>query len=235
VCGRFTQSDPERIVHEFSVVGEPPRLTLGPARYNVAPTQPVSVIRAFGPKKERQLDALRFGLIPSWAKDPSIGNRMINARVETLADKSAFREALQRRRCLVVADGFYEWRREGRAKQPFYITRQDGALLAMAGLWDSWTSPDGEVIESFTVVTKPSVPPVSEIHDRMPAILGEAHHTPWLADEAPKNDALLELLTAPSPPLVLVPVSTFVNKPANDGPECIAPIVVAAVRGLFDT
>jgi putative SOS response-associated peptidase YedK len=232
VCGRFTQSDPERIVHEFSVVGVPPRLTVGRARYNVAPTEPVSVIRAVGPKKGRQLDTLRWGLIPSWAKDPSVGNRMINARVETLADKPAFRDALRLRRCLVVADGFYEWRRGGRAKQPFYIRRQDGALLAMAGLWDRWMSPDGEIIETFTVVTKPAVPPVSEIHDRMPAILAEANQTQWLEAEAPKNDVLLELLAAPSPPLVAVPVSTFVNKPANDGPECIEPIAVA--RGLFD-
>jgi putative SOS response-associated peptidase YedK len=232
VCGRFTQSDPERIVEEFSVVGEPPRLTLAPARFNVAPTQPVSVIRVSGPHQERRMEPLRWGLIPSWAKDPSVGNRMINARVETLAEKPAFRDALRLRRCLVVADGFYEWRREGRAKQPFYITRSDGSLLAMAGLWDRWMSPDGELIESFTVVTKPAVPPVSEIHDRMPAILAEAHHTPWLASETPKTEALLELLSAPSPPLVAVPVSTFVNKPANDGPECIAPVAVA--RGLFD-
>lgn len=231
VCGRFTQSDPERIVQEFSIVGEPPRLGVAP-RYNVAPTQPVAVVRMLGPKNERTLDMLRWGLIPVWAKDPSIGNRMINARMETLADKAAFRDALRLRRCLVVADGFYEWRREGRAKQPFYIRRKDGALLAMAGLWERWTSGDGEIIETFTVVTKPSAPPVTEIHDRMPAILAETHHAAWLDTELSKNEALFELLAAPSPPLVTVPVSTFVNKPANDGPECIEPIAI--VGGLFD-
>lgn len=198
----------------------------------MAPTQPVAVLRAVGPNKDRRLEALVWGLIPSWAKDPSIGNRMINARVETLAEKSAFRDALRLRRCLVVADGFYEWRREGRAKQPFYIRRSDGALLAMAGLWDRWLSPDGEIVETFTVVTKPAVPPVSEIHDRMPAILVEAHHATWLDAEVSENDVLFEALAAASPPLVAVPVSTFVNKPANDGPECIEPIAVA--RGLFD-
>jgi putative SOS response-associated peptidase YedK len=231
VCGRFTQTDPDRIAREFSVTGEAPRVGLRP-RYNVAPTQLAGVVRIVQPKKGRELGALRWGLIPSWAREPSIGARMINARVETLAEKPAFRDALRLRRCLVVADGFYEWQAQGRTKQPFCISRSDGGLLAMAGLWERWTSPDGEIIETFAVVTKPAVPPVAAIHDRMPAILSGAHHDAWLDPDLRAAEALLELLAAPSPPLMTVPVSTLVNKPANDGPECIAP--VAVVRGLFD-
>jgi putative SOS response-associated peptidase YedK len=226
VCGRFTQTDPERIAREFSVTGQVPRLAVG-ARFNVAPTQPVAVVRLLDAAKGRQLDTLRWGLVPAWAADPSIGNRMINARVETLAEKPAFRDALRLRRCLVVADGFYEWQRQGRAKQPFYIRKIDGALLAMAALWDRWTSSDGEIIETFTVITKPSVPPVTAIHDRMPAILAEASHAAWLNPELRNADTLLPLLTGPSPELLAVPVSTRVNKPANDGPGCIEPVAVA--------
>lgn len=231
VCGRFTQSDPDRIAREFSVTGEAPRLGVGP-RFNIAPTQPVAVVRAGELARHRRLDLLRWGLIPSWAKDPSIGTRMINARMESLSEKTAFKEALRLRRCLVIADGFYEWQKQGRTKQPFYIRRGDDALLAMAGLWDRWMSPDGEIIETFTVITKPSVPPVTEIHDRMPAILREPHHETWLDPRLREAEPLAELLRDASPPLVAVPVSTLVNKPANDGPGCIAP--VAVVRGLFD-
>jgi putative SOS response-associated peptidase YedK len=231
VCGRFTQTDPDRIAREFSVTGQVPRLAVG-ARYNVAPTQPVAVVRLLDAAKGRQLDTLRWGLVPGWATDPTVGNRMINARVETLAQKPAFRDALRLRRCLVVGDGFYEWQRQGRAKQPFYIRRVDGNLLAMAGLWDRWTSADGEIIETFTVITKPSVPPVTAIHDRMPAILSEPSHEAWLDPESRTADALLALLAGSSPELLAIPVSTRVNKPANDGPECIEP--VAVVRGLFD-
>lgn len=231
MCGRFTQTDPARIVSEFSITAERPKIGGGP-RYNVAPTQIVGVVRRLDRRKGRALDLLRWGLIPSWAKDPSVGSRMINARVETLAEKPAFREAFKLRRCLVVADGFYEWQAQGRAKQPFYIRRGDGALLAMAGLWERWASPDGEIIETFAVVTKPSVPPVAAIHDRMPAILPDVHHDAWLDPDLQQAEALFELLAAPSPPLVTVPVSTLVNKPANDGPECIAPVPI--VRGLFD-
>lgn len=231
MCGRFVQTDPDRIAREFSVTGQVPRLAVG-GRYNVAPTQPVAVVRLQETMKGRRLDSLRWGLIPAWAADPSIGNRMINARMETLSEKRAFRDAFRFRRCLVVADGFYEWQRQGRAKQPFYIRRIDGALLAMAGLWDRWTSSDGEIIETFTIVTKPSVPPVTAIHDRMPAILAEASHEAWLDVELRSADTLLALLAGPSPPLMAVPVDTRVNKPANDGPECIEPVPAALT--LFD-
>ena len=231
MCGRFSQSDPERIMDEFSVTGQRPRFEARPG-FNVAPTQPIAVLRALHPGKGRTLDALRWGLVPSWAKDPSVGIRMINARVETLAEKAAFRDALRLRRCLVVADGFYEWQKQGRTRQPFYIRRRDERLIAMAGLWEKWTSSDGEIIETFTIITKPSVPPVAEIHDRMPAILAEAHHDVWLDSGLEQTAPLFEMLGTPSLPLVAIPVSTLVNRPANDGPECITPVTIPG--GLFD-
>lgn len=230
VCGRFTQTDPERIVSEFSITGQVVRFDAGP-RYNVAPSQLVAVVRVKAPGKPRELDFLKWGLVTSGAVDPRGG--IINARVETLRTKRSFRGALPARRCLVVADGFYEWQRRGRTKQPYYITRTDGALLAMAGLWERWTTPDGEVIETFAIVTKPSEPPVVDIHDRMPAIVAESHHAAWLEPASVAPPGLEDMLLAPSPALRAVPVSTLVNKPANDGPRCIEP--VALQPGLFDS
>ncbi len=231
VCGRFVQSDPSRIALEFGITVEPPGLIATP-RYNVAPTQEVEVVRVLDAKKGRQIDRLRWGLVPSGARDPSVGNRMINARVETLDERPAFRDALRRRRCLVIADGFYEWKREGRAKQPYFVQRVDGNLTALAGLWDRWLSSDGEVMDTFTLVTKPSEPPITDIHDRMPAILYESAFDAWLDPDRSDPAPLLELLVAPSPALAAVPVSTRVNKPANDDAGLIEPIDVP--RGLFD-
>lgn len=231
VCGRFVQSDPSRIALEFGIAAEPPGLIATP-RYNIAPTQEVGVVRILEAAKGRQIDLLRWGLVPSGARDPSVGNRMINARVETLEERPAFRDALRRRRCLVIADGFYEWKREGRAKQPYFVRRVDGNLTALAGLWGRWLSADGEVLDTFTLVTKPSEAPIAEIHDRMPAVLGESAHDAWLAPDESDPAPLVELLLAQSPALVAVPVSTRVNKPANDDAGLIEPIDVP--RGLFD-
>jgi len=231
VCGRFTQTDPERIALEFSVTGQIVRLELGP-RYNVAPSQPVAVVRVTQPGGPRELAALQWGLLGSGGHELRAGG-IINARVETMRKKRPFRDALAARRCLVVADGFYEWQRQGDRKQPYYITRPDGALLAMAGLWDRWTSPDGEVIESFAIVTKPSRPPVNEIHDRMPAVLAEQHHSVWLEPARVAPPGLEAMVLEPSPPLEARPVSTRVNKPANDGPELIEKVELQP--GLFDS
>lgn len=231
VCGRFVQSDPSRIVAEFDITAERSRL-FATARYNIAPTQEVAVIRVLDAAKGRRIDLLTWGLVPSGARDPSVGNRMINARVETLDERPAFRDALRRRRCLVIADGFYEWKREGRGRQPYYVRRLDGNLTALAGLWDRWLSSDGEVMDTFTLVTKPSEPPITDLHDRMPAILSETTHDVWLDLDRNETAPLLELLLAPSPELAVVPVSTRVNKPANDDAGLIEPIDVP--RGLFD-
>ena len=225
----MTQIDPARVVAEFSVTGKPARLPALP-RYNVAPTQRVAVVRILAVSEGRRVDALVWGLVPSWARDARDGARMINARVETLATKPAFREAARARRCLVVAEGFYEWERRGRERQPYYVRRLDGGLLAMAGLWEVWTSPDGEVLETCAIVTKPAAAPLARIHDRMPAILGEVDHAAWLDPD--RKAPPTALILAPSPELELAPVSTLVNKPANDGPGCIER--VAITPGLFD-
>jgi putative SOS response-associated peptidase YedK len=221
VCGRVTQTDPGRIVEALGITGEVP--DLGPPRYNVAPSEPVPVVR-LREAGGRRLDLLRWGLVPAWAKDPSIGSRLINARIETLTEKPAFREAFERRRCLVVADGFYEWQRQGKTKQPFHVRSASGDLLVMAGIWDRWMTPDGEIIETFSIITKPAEGLIAKIHDRMPAIVDREHFADWLDPErAP--EPLRALLAAPSPALETIPVSTLVNKPGNDGPECLEPVV----------
>lgn len=169
MCGRFTLRVPAaELVEIFRLLRRP---DVQP-RYNIAPTQPVAVVRRID--RGRELSMLRWGLVPSWAKDPKIGARMINARAETVATKPAFRTALRRRRCLVPADGFYEWAKSaGGTKQPHYITRRDGRPFAFAGLWESWDGPDGSSIESCTIVTTEANDLVGRIHDRMPVILSE--------------------------------------------------------------
>jgi putative SOS response-associated peptidase YedK len=230
VCGRVTQTDPSRVVREMSITGEIPDLGVEP-RFNIAPTQLVPVVRLSG-REGRRLDLLRWGLVPSWAKDPAIGNKLINARVESAAEKPAFRAAFDARRCLVVVDGFYEWQRQGRTKQPFHLRSKNGELLAMAGLWDRWTSPDGEIVETFTIVTKPAEEIVKDIHDRMPAILSREHQDEWLDPGRREPTSLRGLLSMPSPHLVAIPVGTRVNKADYDAPDCIEPVQVQ--RGLFD-
>jgi putative SOS response-associated peptidase YedK len=230
VCGRVTQTDPSRVVREMSITGEIPDLGSEP-RFNIAPTQLVPVVRVSG-REGRRLDLLRWGLVPSWAKDPAIGNKLINARVESAAEKPAFRDAFDARRCLVVVDGFYEWQRQGRTKQPFHLRSKNGELLVMAGLWDRWMSPDGEIVETFTIVTKPAEEIVKDIHDRMPAILSREHQDEWLDPGRREPTSLRGLLSMPSPQLVAIPVGTRVNKADYDAPDCIEPVQVQ--RGLFD-
>jgi putative SOS response-associated peptidase YedK len=167
---------------------------------------------------------MRWGLIPSWAKETSIGNRLINARAETLADKPAFRLAFRQRRCLVVADGFYEWLKHGKAKQTYFIHRPDDAPFAFAGLWERWRNPQGEKVESCTVVTTDANTLVRPLHDRMPVILPREDYDVWLDPAIHEKDRLMELLRpCPDSALTLTPVGNYVNKPANEGPECLAP------------
>ena len=170
----------------------------------------------------------RWGLIPSWAKDPSIGNRLINARGETVATKPAFRVAFRQRRCLVVADGYYEWKKQGRQKQPYYIHLQDGQPVAMAGLWERWQPNGGEAIqprETFTIITRSANEQTRDIHDRMPALLAEEDYGAWLDPKVKDSQQLMALLNpVESPTLVADPVSTFVNSPRNDDPRCIEPM-----------
>jgi putative SOS response-associated peptidase YedK len=169
---------------------------------------------------------LRWGLIPSWAKDPAMGNRMINARAETVAEKPAYRRAFKKRRCLVPADGFFEWKKgEGEGTQkvpktPFWIHRMDGKPFAMAGLWEKWTPGEGAPVYSFTIITTEAVPEIREIHPRMPVILPRSLHDRWLDLRTSPGD-LKDLLHPFGDGLQAYPVAPLVNSPRNDVPECI--------------
>ncbi len=210
------------VAEQFAVFEVPPFT----ARFNIAPTQPVAVVRLDPQSDEprRELVWLRWGLIPSWAKDPAIGNRMINARAETAAEKPAFRAAFRRRRCLVAADGFYEWQRTGGKKQPYFIHLHDDRPFGFAGLWESWEGPDHSHIESCTLLTTGPNELLRPIHDRMPVILGPESYAPWLDPAVQQPEQLLPLLQPyPSEAMTADAVGTFVNSPRNDGPQCIEP------------
>ena len=217
MCGRFILSQPaEAIASTFQLPIIP---ELAP-RYNIAPTQPVATILSAGDR--RQFQMLRWGLIPSWAKDPAIGNKLINARAETVAEKPSFRSAFRHRRCLVIADGFYEWRRQDGKKQPFYFRLHDGQPFAFAGLWEHWQDSMGEVIDSCTIITTEANEILQPIHDRMPVILNPKDYDLWLDPTLDKIEQLQQLLQSySSTEMTSYPVSTKVNKPTNDTPELI--------------
>ena len=220
MCGRYTLSTPGAAVAELLELDSAPRLA---PRYNIAPTQESAVVRLADGR--RSLAGLRWGLVPYWAADPSIGSRMINARSETVAEKPAFRSSLRRRRCLVPADGFYEWRRTPAGKQPYLIRLCGGGPFAFAGLWERWVPHDGEPIESFTILTTRPNELIATLHDRMPVILPARHHGLWLdpAESAPERLTSV-LRPFPAEEMEAFPVSTLVNAPANDVPECVAPL-----------
>jgi putative SOS response-associated peptidase YedK len=193
-------------------------------RYNLAPSQEVlTIVQPAG--GGREIRRMRWGLIPSWAKDPAIGNQLINARAETVAMKPAFRGALRERRCLIVTDGFYEWESQGGRKQPWCIRRQDGRPFAFAGLWDRWTDPAGTEIQSCIIITTTPNALIQRFHHRMPVILSPADYDLWLDVRIREVDRLLPLLT-PYPPeeMTAYPVSPLVNSPANDSPACQSPM-----------
>jgi putative SOS response-associated peptidase YedK len=223
MCGRFTlTADPNEIQAAFPWLSVPEGIQ---PRYNIAPTQPIAVVANDGKNK---LDFYIWGLIPSWAKDPTIGNRLINARAETLAEKPAFRAALRRRRCLVLADGFYEWRQEpGRkTKVPMYIRLRTGKPFAFAGLWETWESPDGSTILSGTIITTEPNLLMQDIHNRMPVIVHEADYRLWLTqDEVELRQVEKIFQPYPSAEMVAQPVSSLVNSPANESPDLIKPLV----------
>lgn len=212
-------SDPADIAAEFSLAAKP---VLKP-RYNIAPSQPVLTIRNID--RERAAAEARWGLVPSWSKDRKIGNRLINARAETVASKPAFRAAYRRRRCLVPADGYYEWRAQSDAKQPFFIYATGGTCFAIAGLWEHWQQDD-EVIESCTLITCEANQRLSGVHGRMPVVIGQDDYNLWLDDEA--DPAALGNLLQPAPEsrFTMHAVSTRVNSPRNDSIECIVAVEV---------
>jgi putative SOS response-associated peptidase YedK len=204
----------------------PERPNLGP-RYNIAPTQDVPIVRLAREGDRRQLILVRWGLVPYWADDVAIGNRLINARCEAIERTPAFREAYRRRRCLVPADGFFEWRKDGKGRQPLLVRRRDRAPFAFAGLWERWKQPDGNVLRSCTIVTCPPNALVEPVHNRMPVILAAEDFPRWLDPEAGGRELL-----KPCPPewLEAYEVSPRVNSPQNDDPDCIAPLAAAAAQ-----
>jgi putative SOS response-associated peptidase YedK len=216
MCGRFTIfADPDRLAERFQA--SLPADGLQP-RYNAAPTQHLPVILNDGP---RAIQLLQWGLIPFWAKDPAIGSRMINARSETLAEKPAFRAALKKRRCLVLADGFYEWTKTPGGKQPMRIALVSGEPFAMAGLWETWDAPDGSLLRTFTIVTGEPNALVAPIHNRMPAMLRPEHEAIWLDNAA--EPAIWQDLLRPYPAELMTayPVSRRVNFVGNDEPALV--------------
>jgi putative SOS response-associated peptidase YedK len=217
MCGRYTlATSVERLAEEFGFEGSTVEL---PSSYNVAPTQGVAAVLEEG--GQRRLEVLRWGLIPPWADDPGIGSRMINARSETAPGKPSFRRAFRERRCLIPADGFYEWRRTNGAKQPYYIHMEGGHPFAFAGLWESWNK-EGEV-RTCTILTTGANALVGEIHERMPVILAADAYDVWL-DPASERDELTGLLAPyPEDEMEAYPVSRFVNSPSNNDPRCIEP------------
>lgn len=220
MCGRFTlyaTAGDLQLQFRFSDT----RIEYRP-RWNIAPSQEVLVITDKGGGREARY--MRWGLIPSWAKDLAIGNRMINARAETLALKPAFRTAYRRRRCLVLADGFYEWQKTPTGKRPIHIRLRSGRPFAFAGLWESWTAPEGNPLLSCTIITTTPNELMAPIHDRMPVILSQEAEALWLDPLTEKADALQGLLV-PYPPeeMEACPVSSMVNSPANDNPVLVLP------------
>jgi putative SOS response-associated peptidase YedK len=222
MCGRFTLFEADKVLSkEFGVSGVPP---LSP-RYNIAPSQPIAAVRTPHTGGGRELALLRWGLIPSWSKDPAIGNRLINARAETVQEKPSFRNAFRRHRCLIPANGFYEWQRQERGKQPYFVRMRDERIFAFAGLWDRWESPDDGVIETCAILTTAANAVLAPIHGRMPVILPQAEYARWL-DPALKDPDSLSPLLVPFPPeeMLAIPVSPRVNAPSTDDEKCIAPL-----------
>jgi putative SOS response-associated peptidase YedK len=222
MCGRFTlRSSPERIKREFQLQEEP----IVEARFNIAPTQSILAVREI--EDEREATLLKWGLIPSWAKDDLMSARLINARSETVAEKPAFREAFKRSRCIIPADGFYEWKREGAGKQPFFFSLRDGRVFGFAGLWDRWRGPDGGVIESCTILTTEANEVLKEVHDRMPVILHPETYDQWLDDDVRAVESLKELLGPyPASQMTAYPVSAQVNSPRSQGEDLIARVAI---------
>ncbi len=233
MCGRYRLSRRKQLVEEyFDSVSE--EQEWGP-RYNIAPTQSVPVIRQNPKEPRRELSLARWGLVPSWSKDSSAAARMINARSETADTKPAFRDALKFRRCLIPADGFYEWQKNGRAKQPYCFEVRDGELFAFAGVWESWRDASGKVLETFSILTTTPNAVTAAIHDRMPVILDPDSYDLWLDPGMTDVPAAADLLKPCDARLMrCYPVSSRINHVANDDEACSMPTqLVQAQNRLF--
>lgn len=221
MCGRFTLTvNPAELQDAFTNFTFPTQFA---PRYNIAPSQPILAIPNDG---HNAADFFIWGLIPSWAKDPNIANRLINARGETLAEKPSFRGSYKYKRCLIMADGFYEWKKQPRTdtKTPYFIHMKSRQPFAFAGLWDEWNSPDGSLVRSCTIVTIKPNELIAPIHNRMPVMLNSADYPQWL-DTTPRTPDSLQTLLRPYPAdeMTSHPVSTLVNNPKNDRAECVVP------------
>jgi putative SOS response-associated peptidase YedK len=221
MCGRYVVKTPvSQLATMFDLMDVPP---LTP-RFNVAPTQMVPAVRLKPETKKRELVMLKWGLIPAWAKDAAIGSQMIMARADTVEQKPAFKSAFQKRRCLMVADGFYEWQKTNGKKQPYFIGLKDQSPFAFAGLWEHWKNPEGDAVESCALITTDANDIVRPIHDRMPVILQRPDYEKWLDLENQDTTALQKLLQPyPGEAMMAYPVSSFVNSPKNESSRCVDP------------
>ncbi len=221
MCGRFTSLLSPEMLEEIFGVQAPPYFA---ARYNIAPTQQIWIIRQTA-TGGRYLSPVRWGLVPHWAKDLSMGSHMINARCETVHDKPAFRIAIRARRCIIPASGFFEWDHSGKVRIPHYITLKDGSPFAFAGIWDSWKTPEGESLETCSILTTTSNSLVAVLHDRLPVILHPTEFNLWL-DRSMNNPESLKRLYQPYPADLMQEweVSTIVNSPSHETAETISPL-----------
>lgn len=226
MCGRYVLTTPGEVLAQIFETAPPPEELLEAIvpRYNISPTQQVPIVRrAAPPDAARELALVQWGLVPHWAKDPAIGNSLINARAETAAEKPSFRDAMKRRRCLIPADGFYEWKKLGKGKQPFLIRMRGGSTLAFAGLWSQWKNPEsGATLETCAILTTTPNELTATVHDRMPVILPATTWNRWLDDAPPGTPVTELLLSLPAKDMEVFPVGKRVNSPANEGPENIA-------------
>lgn len=217
MCGRYLLADPEAVFVDLFGIDPPPGV--GP-RYNIAPTQDAPLVRRRDGSREAAV--LRWGLIPHWARDADIGNRLINARSETAAEKPSFRDAFRRRRCLVPTDGFYEWEKVDGGKQPWVIRMAEGGGFALAGLWETWREADDRSIDTFTILTGDPNEVVARVHDRMPVIVARERFDLWLDPDVSDPEALRPVLRPyPASGMDAYPVSRRVNNPSNDDPGCV--------------
>jgi len=217
MCGRYAVTSSPEAIRALFRYAELPNF---PPRYNVAPTQPIAVVRLVN--GERHFALVRWGLLPPWVKDPKNFSLLINARAETVLDKPAYKNAMKRRRCLVPADGFYEWRRAGDRKQPFFVRKKGGGPVAFAGLWETWTGPNGEELETAAIVTTNANATLAPIHERMPVVIPEDAFDLWLNNEMVDAETAASLLVPPPDNLLeAYEVSTAVNRTANDNPQLV--------------
>ena len=218
MCGRFALEVhiQLKLYEDFEISNIPPTTP----RYNVAPSQQVLAVREVD--GQREAAEFRWGLIPGWAKDMTIGYKMINARAETIREKPSFKQAFQKRPCLILASGFYEWQKTPTGKQPVYFHLKDREVFGFAGLWEKWRSPEGKTVESCTIITTKANELVSDVHERMPVIMGRSDHATWLSADERKQEERFELLRPyPAREMAGYKVSTLVNSPKNDSPELI--------------